>query len=97
MHPVPPSNVGPPPTPTCDHTSCGGTSTSYTPYGSTPPKNLYFPFLGPPQVVAPPQGHPHANANFVHPSPIQQLKTFEQLNVENPTHHPNNAKKKGKN
>jgi hypothetical protein len=62
-----------------------------------PQNNPYFPFPGPPQPVSPPQGHPHADVNFVHPSPIQQLQTFEQLNMENPSHQPNNAKKKGKN
>jgi hypothetical protein len=47
--------------------------------------------------MAPPQGHPHAGVNFVHPSPIQQYQNFEHLNTENPTHQSNNAKKKGKN
>jgi len=71
MHLVSQSSVGPPPTPTCDHNSCGGTSTSYTPYGLTPKNNPYFPFPDPPWLVTPPQGHPDASVNFVHPSPIQ--------------------------
>jgi hypothetical protein len=70
---------------------------SYVPYGSLPQHNLYFPFPGPPQPMAPPQGHPHAGVNFVQPSPIQQYQNFEQLNTANPTHQSNNAKKKGKN
>jgi hypothetical protein len=45
--------------------------------------------------MAPP--HPHAGVNFVQPSPLQQYQNFEQLNMENPTHQSNNAKKKGKN
>jgi hypothetical protein len=70
---------------------------SYVPYGSLPQHNPYFPFPGPPQPMAPPQGHPHTGVNFVQPSPIQQYQNFEQLNMENPTHQSNNAKKKGKN
>jgi hypothetical protein len=54
------------------------------PTGSLPQNNLYFPFPGPPQPIAPPQGQPHAGVNFVHPSPIQQFQNFEQLNMENP-------------
>jgi hypothetical protein len=38
---------------------------------------------------------PHAGVNFVQPSPVQQYQNFEQLNMENPTHPSNNAKKKG--
>jgi hypothetical protein len=66
------------------------------PYGSTPQTNPYFPFLDPTQSVAPPKGHPHASVNFVQPSPIQQLQDFEQLNMENLSHQPNNDKNKGK-
>jgi hypothetical protein len=70
---------------------------SYTPYGSSPQNNPYFPFPGPPQPVSPPVGQPHVNANFFHPSPIQHVHTFEQLNKKNPSHQPNNAKNIGKN
>jgi hypothetical protein len=69
------------------------TMPSYVPYGSLPPQNPYFPFLGPPQPMAPP--HPHAGVNFFQPSPIQQYQNFEQMNTENPTHPSNNAKHKG--
>jgi hypothetical protein len=65
------------------------------PYGSSPKNNPHFPFLGPPQPVSPPLGQPHIDINFVQPSPIQQLQTFEQLNMENPSHPSNNAKNKG--
>jgi hypothetical protein len=47
--------------------------------------------------MAPPHGQLHVDINFVQPSPIQQLHTFEQLNMENQTHQWNNSKKKGKN
>jgi hypothetical protein len=57
---------------------------SYVPYGSLPQNNPYFPFPGPPQPMAPPQGQPHVGVNFVQPSPIQQFQNFEQLNTENP-------------
>jgi hypothetical protein len=70
---------------------------SYEPYGSLPQNNLYFPFPSPPQPVSPPHGKPHTNVNFVQPSSIQQLYTFEQLNMENLAHQSNNAKNKGKN
>jgi hypothetical protein len=96
----PPPMSGPSPTPMMRPTSqpsSGSPSTSaynlgtsesaspsYAPYGSLPQNNLYFPFPGPPQPVAPPHGQPHADVNFVQPSPIQQLHTFEQLNMENP-------------
>jgi hypothetical protein len=66
-------------------------------YGSSPQNKPYFPFPGPPQSIAPPLGKPHADINFVQPSPIQKIHTFEQLNTENLAHQPNNAKKKGKN
>jgi hypothetical protein len=69
----------------------------YVPYGSLPQNNSYFPFSGPPQPIAPPQGQPHTGVNFVQPSPIQKFQNFEQLNTENLAHQPNNAKKKGKN
>jgi hypothetical protein len=59
---------------------------SYVSYRSFPQNNPYFPFPGPPQPMAPPQGQPHTGVNFVHPSPIQQYQNFEQLNMENPTH-----------
>jgi hypothetical protein len=100
---------GPPPTPPIQppiQTSSGTPSTSsystsesvtpsYEPYGSLPPQNLYSPFSGPPQPMAPP--HPHVGVNFVQPSPVQQYQNFKQLNTENPTHPSNNAKKKGRN
>jgi hypothetical protein len=70
---------------------------SYVPYGSLPQNNLYFPFPGPPQPMAPPQGHPHVGVNFFHPSPIQQFQNFEQLNTKKSSHKSNNAKRKGKN
>jgi hypothetical protein len=70
---------------------------SYVPYRSLPQKNPYFPFPSSPQSVTPTHGQPHTGINFLHPSPIQQLHTFEQLNTENPAHKSNNAKKKGKN
>jgi len=54
-------------------------------------------FPGPPQIVSPPPGQPHVDVNFVQPSPIQQLRTFEQLNTENMAHLLDKAKKKGKN
>jgi hypothetical protein len=69
---------------------------SYVPYGSFPQNNMYFSFLGPPQSVASPHGQPQVRINFVHPSPIQELHTFEQLNTKNPSHQLNNAKNKGK-
>jgi hypothetical protein len=47
--------------------------------------------------MGPPPGHHHVGANFVQPSPIQQYQYFEKLNMENPTHHLNNVKKRGKN
>jgi hypothetical protein len=110
---LPPPISGPPPTPMTRPTvqpSSGNTSTSaytlstsesampsYVPYGSLPQHNLYFPFPGPPHPIASPQGQPHVGVNFVHPSPIQQVHNFEQLNMENLTHQSNNAKKKGKN
>jgi hypothetical protein len=72
-------------------------SPSYVPYGLFKKKNLYFPFPGPPQPVDPPHGQPHARVNFVQPYRIQQLHTFEHLNMENMTHQSNNAKNKGKN
>jgi hypothetical protein len=46
------------------------TMPSYAPYWSSPKNNLYFPFLGPPQPIYPPQGQSHDGVNFVHPSPI---------------------------
>jgi len=70
---------------------------SYVPYGSLPQHNLYFLFPSPPQPISPPQGQPHVGVNFVHPSPIQQFHTFENLNMENPAHQSNNTKNKGKN
>jgi hypothetical protein len=70
---------------------------SYVPYRSLTQNNSYFPFPGPPQPMAPPQGQPHIGVNFVQPSPLQQFQNFKQLNMENMTHQSNNAKKKGKN
>jgi hypothetical protein len=69
---------------------------SYVRYRSLPQNNSYFPFLGPPPSMAPPQGQPHVGVNFVQPSPIQKFQSFEQLNTKNPSHQSNNAKKKGK-
>jgi hypothetical protein len=45
-------------------------SPSYDPYGSLPKKNPYFPFPGPPHLISPAHGQPHAGVNFVQPSPI---------------------------
>jgi hypothetical protein len=84
------------PNPTYDPNSGGSTSTYYTPYGSFPQNNPYFPFLGPPQPVVPPPKQPHVGSNFVHPSPIQQVHDFEQLNMETLAHQLNNSKNKGK-
>jgi hypothetical protein len=53
------------------------TTSSYAPYISLPQKNMYFPFLGPPHLVSPPQGQPHDVVNIVQPYPIQQFHTFE--------------------
>jgi hypothetical protein len=80
---------------TSAYSTSKSTMPSYVPYGLLPPQNLYFPFPGPPQPMAPP--HPHAGVNFVQTSPIQQYQNFEQLNTTNPTHPSNNAKKKGRN
>jgi hypothetical protein len=77
--------------------SSGSASNSYTPYGSSPQKNPYFRFPSPLQPVAPPPGQPHAGVNLVQPFPVKQLQNFEQLNTENTSHPPNNAKMKGKN
>jgi hypothetical protein len=90
-------STGSPSTSSYNLSTSGSASTSYTPYGSSPQNNPYFPFLGPPQLVAPPPGQPHGGFNSIQPSPIQQLHNFEQLNTENPAHLSNNAKKKGKN
>jgi hypothetical protein len=97
MHPVSQSSTGPPPTPAYNPSNNGSASTSCTPYGSSPQKNPYFPFPGRPQLVVPQPRQPHASVNFVQPSPIQQDHTFEQLNMKNLSHQPNNAKKKWKN
>jgi hypothetical protein len=59
---------------------------SYVPYKSFPQNNSYFPFLGPPQPMAPPQGQPHVRVKFVQPSLIQQFQNFEQLYMENLAH-----------
>jgi hypothetical protein len=72
-------------------------SLSHSPYRSLPQKNLYFPFPSPPQLITPPHGQPHINVNYAHPSPIQQLQNFEQLNTKITAHQLNNPKKKGKN
>jgi hypothetical protein len=98
---LPPPISGPPPTPLNHppiQPSVGTPSTSaytlstsesampsYVPYGASPQHNLYFPFSGPPQPMAPPQGPPHAGVNFVQPSPIQQYQNFEQLNMDKST------------
>jgi hypothetical protein len=97
MHLVSQPSTISPPTPTYNPNICGSTSTSYTPYGLSPQNNPYFPFPGLPRKIAPPPGKPHVGVYFVHPSPIQQVHAFEQLNMENLAHQLNNAKKKGKN
>jgi hypothetical protein len=97
MRPTSQPSSGSPSTSTYNLGTSESASPSYAPYGSLPQNNLYFPFPGPPQPVSPPHGQPHVDVNFVQPSPIQQLHTFEQLNTENPSHQSNNAKKKGKN
>jgi hypothetical protein len=80
------SITGPPQTPRYNPSSSGSTSTYYTPYGSYPHNNPYFPLPSPPQSVNPPPGQPHAATKSVHQFPIQQVHTFEQLNTANPTH-----------
>jgi hypothetical protein len=97
MHPFSQPSTISPSTLAYNHSHSVSDSPSYTPYGSSPQNNLYFPFPGPPQPVAPPPGQPHVSVNFVQPSPIQQVHIFKQLNTENPAHQPNNAKNKGKN
>jgi hypothetical protein len=77
MHLVPQSSVGPPPTPTCDHKICGGTSTSYMPYGSSPQKIHTFHFLVLHSRFLLHKDNHMSAVNFVQPSPIQQLHTFE--------------------
>jgi hypothetical protein len=77
IHLVSQSSTGPPSTPVYNPNSSGSTSTSYTPYGSCPKNNPYFPFPSPPQPVSPPPGQPHVDVNFFHPSPIQQFHYFE--------------------
>jgi hypothetical protein len=86
---IPPPTSGPPPAPSIHQpspTTSGPPSTSpystsesampsYVPYGAIPPQNPYFPFLGPPQSMAPP--HPHTGVNFVQPSAAQQYQNFE--------------------
>jgi hypothetical protein len=97
MHSTSQPSSGSPSTSTYNLGISESASPSYAPYGSLPQNNPYFPFPCPPQSVSPPHGQPHAYVNFVQPSPIQQLHTFEHLNTENPTHQPDNSKKKGKN
>jgi hypothetical protein len=92
MYPVSQSSMGLPPTPGYNPSSSGSTSTSYMAYGSYTQNNPYFPFLDPPQLVNPPLGHSHVDVNFIQAFPIQQVHTFEQLNMTNLTHN-----KKGKN
>jgi hypothetical protein len=97
MHATSQPSTGSPSTSTYNLSTSGSDSTSYTPYGSSPQNNPYFPFLGPPQPVAPPPGQPQTDINFVQSFPIQQLQNFEQLNMENMAHLLNNSKNKGKN
>jgi hypothetical protein len=97
IHPPIQPSAGTPSTSYYTLSTSESTTPSYVPYGSLPQHNLYFPFPGPPQPVAPPPRHPHARVNFCQPSPIQQYQNFEQLNMENPSHQSNNARKKGKN
>jgi hypothetical protein len=73
IHPPLPTTSGTPST--SAYSTSGSTVPSYVPYGSVPPQSPYFPFLGPPQPVAPP--HPHAGVNFVQPSSAQQYQNFE--------------------
>jgi hypothetical protein len=89
--------LGSPSTSTYNLGTSGSASPSYAPYGSLPQNNPYFSFPSPLQPIAPPHGKPHVRVSFVQPSPIQQHHTFDNLNMENPTHQSNNAKKKGKN
>jgi hypothetical protein len=84
MRPTVQPSSGTPSTSAYTLSTSESTMPSYAPYGSLPQNNLYFPFPGPPQPIAPPQGQPHAGVNFVQPSPIQQFQNFEQLNMENP-------------
>jgi hypothetical protein len=94
---LPPPIIGPPPTPmTCPavQPSSGNTSTfaytlttsesatpSYVPYRSLPQHNPYFPLPGPPQTIASSQGKLHVGVNFVHPSLVQKVHNFKQLNT----------------
>jgi hypothetical protein len=77
MHLVSQSSTISPLIPAYNPNTSGITSTSYTPYGSSPLNNLYFPFPGPTQQVAPPPGQPHVSVNFFYPSPIQEVHDFE--------------------
>jgi hypothetical protein len=70
---------GSPSTSTYNMGTSKSASPSYAPYGSFPQNHLYFPFRGPPQSVSPPHVQSDVGINFVQPSPIQQLHTFEQL------------------
>jgi hypothetical protein len=94
---TPQQTLGSPSTSSYNLGTSESTSPSYAPYGLFPKNNLDFPFSRSPQPVFPPHGQPHANIKFFHLSPIQQIHTFEQLNMENPSHESNNAKNKGKN
>jgi hypothetical protein len=97
MHPTVQPSFGTPSTSAYTLRTSESTMPSYVPYISLPQNNSYFPFPGPPQPMAPPQGQPHVRVNFVQPSPIQQFHNFEQLNTENPSHQSNNSNNKGKN
>jgi hypothetical protein len=97
MHLVSQPGTISPQTPTYNPNIGASTSNSYTPYGLSPQNNPYFPFPSPPDPLSLPPQQTHDGINFFQPSPIQQVHSFEQLNMENPTHQSNNAKKKGKN
>jgi hypothetical protein len=88
--------LGPPAAPLYNPNSGGGTLTYYNQYGPFPLQNPYYPFPDPPQPGVPPKGKQQTKVNFVQPSPIQQIQSFEQLNMKNPPNQSNNAKKKGK-
>jgi hypothetical protein len=71
---VPPP-VPPPPT-SYTHINNGATSTYYNPYGP-PHGNPYYPFPGPPQLVAPPHGKHQEGINFIQCSRLQHVQYFE--------------------
>jgi hypothetical protein len=56
MRPTSKPSSGSPSTSTYNLGTSESTSPSYVPYGFFPQDNPYFPFPGPPQPIAPPQG-----------------------------------------